>query len=482
MSVNAQLARLAERLFSGSSCEDLIASAVVEDRTQQAAQRAREMIGSEGAALSEKIWRSMRRSLAESLAWLLLFRAPHHILQVSIDSWIDAQCEMLRRLAADRAEIETRFGAGAGQLVSLDLALSDRHSGGRAVASLAFDSGLKIVYKPRDLGIENWFTAFLASLNELGAPLPFRALHVIAGPGYGWTEFASCTRCRDESELKSFYRNAGALLCLLHLLCATDCHFENLVACGENPVFVDAETCFQPSLAAGGEAISVLRTGMLPRPALLLSPAAIPAPDLGALSSLTPQSLPVPIPGLDIAGGHLEEAVLTPGPNIPFPPGHELNPQAYVEEMIEGFCQTWRFVARHRGTILPMIASAASKSVRYVFRDTLSYYQSIVAALSMSNLDGAALPPLTGARSVFTPLEERERLALRQLDIPRFTLRADDTGLENVAKCFPLSGLELARRNLTSMSDEEMEKQAGILRVSWGFYGAAKSLAQLSNQ
>jgi type 2 lantibiotic biosynthesis protein LanM len=482
MSVNARLARLAEQLFPRSSYDELVNSAVIGRYAQDAAERVRDEGGSDTEALSEAAWCDQRNSFAELIAWMLLFRVSEDRLQASVDSWVTQQCEILRRLAIDRAEIEACFGLDAGHIAALELDLSDRHNGGRTVAALTFESGLKLVYKPRDSGIESWFNSFLAGLNELGAPLHFQALRVVAREEHGWTEFAAHTRCRDEAELQRFYRNAGALLCLLHLLCATDCHFENLIASGESPLFVDAETLFQPSLTSDAEVVSVLRTGMLPRPARLLASAEVAGADFGALSAVTPQSVAVSIPGLDEAADHTATVTLAPETNLPFPYGHELNPQAYVEEMVAGFRQTWRFVEQHRDTVLLMVEGAASLNVRYVFRDTPNYYQALVASLSVGNLDAITLPALTGARLVFVPLEERERLALRQLDIPRFTLCAGDTGLDGVAKCFPLSGIELARRNLINMSDEEMEKQAGILRVSWGLYGAAKSLSQLSNK
>ena len=475
MRANAQLARLAERLFPGSSYDELLVSPSVavhvhqaEERIQQECEIARQIFG--GGA-----WADLRHSLAESLAWMLLFRVPGHRLQVSIDSWIQAQCEMLERLVSDRAEIEVRFGRDARQIVSLDLDLSDRHNG-RTVAAVTFNSGLRLIYKPRDLSIDSWFVEFQARLNELGAPLPFQTLQFLTREGYGWTEFATHAHCRSEEQLQRFYRNAGALLCILHLLRATDCHFENLIACGEHPVLVDAETLFQPSLSSATETLSVLRTGMLPRPSPLLSPSGASAADLGALSALTAQTVPVPIPALNGDRDRLETAMLIPDTNVPLPPGYELNPNLYVEEMVDGFRQTWQFAQEHRGAILHAIDAASEKSIRYVFRDTLSYYQSIVAALYAGRLEGLTLPSLTGAKTAFAPLEASELFILRQLDIPRFTLCVADTSLGNAAGCFPVSGYDLVRTGIEGMCDEEMEKQAGILRVCWGLYGAAKFL------
>jgi type 2 lantibiotic biosynthesis protein LanM len=480
MRANAQLSLLAEKLFPGLSYGEQLALPSVDTCARQAEARVYEESELYREALSEEARAEMRQSLMETLSWMLLFRVPGELVQSTVDAWVPAQREMLRRIVADRGEIEARFGRDAGLVRSLDLDLSDRHSGGRTVAAITFDSGLRLIYKPRDIGIEAWFSGFLSKLNELGAPLPFRLLEILSREEYGWTEFATHRRCRDENQLAQFYGNAGALLCVLHLLHATDCHFENLIANGEWPFFVDAETLFQPSLAQGGEAISVLRTGMLPRPALH-SPADISPADFGALSCVMPQSVPVPIPALNGAANRLESAVLTPETNVPFPAAHDLSPQDYADEMIDGFSRTWEFLAAHRDEVLTAFDSAGSLHVRYVFRDTLSYYQSLVAGLCLGGSpEGLKLAALTGAKAVFAPLEERERLALQRLDIPRFVLRAKDRSLSGVADCFPVSGFELARTAIERMSDKEMEKQIGVLRVCWGFYAAAKTLAGIT--
>jgi lantibiotic modifying enzyme len=481
MRANAQLSLLAERLFSGSTYDELLRSALVEEYSLKAARRVREESGLDAESLCGEAWMQMRQSVAESLAWMLPFRIPREHVQDSIDAWVGAQCEMLRRVAADRAEIEARFGLAARRILSLDLDLSDRHGGGRSVSALTFDSGLRLIYKPRDSGIEAWFADFQTRLNELGAPFPFRPLRVLPREGYGWMEFVAHRRCRDGDELRGFYRNAGALLCLLHLLRATDCHFENLIACGESPVFVDAETLFQPSLSLAGEASSVVRTGMLSRlmPAL---PSAVPRAEaeLGALSCVSPQAVTVLIPAFQGAAHRLETVLLTPETNIPFPLGRDPAPESFVEEMVDGFCRTWQFISGDREAVLTMIEAARSARIRYVLRDTLTYYQTIVAALCAGDLYGLTLPALAGAKSIFAALKEFERLELRRLDIPRFTLRACETGMFGVADCFSMSGYEIARRGIQSISDREMEKQVAVIRVSWGFYGAGKSFALMA--
>jgi hypothetical protein len=88
-----------------------------------------------------------------------------------------------------------------------------------------------------------------------------------------------------------------------------------------------------------------------------------------------------------------------------------------------------------------------------------------------------SLPSLPGTKSIFAGLAAAERSALCALDIPRFTLAAGDTGLHGIPDCFPQSGYDLARRGLEILDEKELQKQCSLIRVCWGLYGAAKSLA-----
>lgn len=128
--------------------------------------------------------------------------------------------------------------------------LSDRHNGGRAVLALQFSSGLRLVYKPKDLGTDEAFFSILTWLNCNGAPLQFRTLRVLRKPGYGWQEFVEQRPCENDQDVRHYYLRAGQLLCVIYVLSGTDCHFDNLVACAEHPVLIDTETLFQPCAPA----------------------------------------------------------------------------------------------------------------------------------------------------------------------------------------------------------------------------------------
>ena len=106
----------------------------------------------------------------------------------------------------------------------------------------------------------NWgaldFDAFqrvLSWCNRQDPDLDFRVARVLDSGTHGWMELVAQEPCADIAAARRFYRRAGRLLGLLHVLGASDCHRENLIANGEHPVLVDAEVLLGPEAAQRGE-------------------------------------------------------------------------------------------------------------------------------------------------------------------------------------------------------------------------------------
>jgi lantibiotic modifying enzyme len=165
-------------------------------------------------------------------------------------NWIDASAEFLTRLASDLDALRARFQPETelGKIERLSAGLSDPHHGGRSVAIITFASGLSIVYKPKSLQTEEAYSQLLEWLNAAGTSLPLRGLNVLARPGYGWVAFVEHAAPADDLARARFYKRSGMLLCLFYLLESNDVHSENLIAAGEHPMLIDAETLIVPSL------------------------------------------------------------------------------------------------------------------------------------------------------------------------------------------------------------------------------------------
>ena len=468
MQENSKLVLFADRLFPPSSCEsgheNPETAALVIQAIRQLKAEARETY----ALVSPKLEKALPAALSKFLAPRFLLRLKRAELYSAIRCWIDAQLELLRRLHFDLVEIGRCFSpdSACGELTELELDLSDPHDYGRSVAVLTFESGLKLVYKPRDIRVEAWYFQALAGLNDIGVPLPFLTLEILARENYGWMEFIPYSPCCSQDELHDYYLNAGALLCVLHVFGATDCHFQNVIAFREHCVLVDAETLFQPQ-SSEAEPLLVTRSGLLPQ--WHFGPQG-QAYDVSALGFVVPQTSHFLIPKCTNTGVHFELGVLVPRHNVPFPATpNPPKPYSYVAQMETGLRATYLFIANHRDDVLALIDAASNLPIRYMFRDTYEYYEAVSKRTCSGNSDLTGLQELPPARSVFRELRGLEEEALIRYDIPRFTLRADSCDFCGMVNCLPVSGISRARNILAQLCDTDLDRQLSALRAAWAF-------------
>ncbi len=172
---------------------------------------------------------------------------------------------MLSRAAADVEQLARRFGAehDAGGLTGASLGLSDPHNGRRTVAALAFAGGMRVIYKPRPVAMEQGLCSILDWMRRrAGLDLP-RGPEVLERDGYGWCELVQSNPCAHREEVGRYFWRLGALAAVLASLAATDCHADNFIARGSDPILVDAETLLHPRLLASPD-FSVLETEIIP--------------------------------------------------------------------------------------------------------------------------------------------------------------------------------------------------------------------------
>ncbi len=178
---------------------------------------------------------------------LLLFFQEYSVLArlaaTMIDFWVNNTCEFIQRLALDWSEINKTFQTDTElkKVVAIKLGLSDLHQNGRSVIELTFDSGLKLMYKPKDLGLEVAYFQLLNWLNDNYIPQKLKLLKIINRSDYGWVEYVDNSPLQDKQAAVRYYQRSGMLLCILYILSGTDFHNENVIASGEQPVLIDME-------------------------------------------------------------------------------------------------------------------------------------------------------------------------------------------------------------------------------------------------
>ena len=215
----------------------------------------------------------------EATAWAKRYPALARLLAVRVNAWVRGLGEFLDRLEEDRSILEETFGGGSaiGALSKLAFGSGDSHNGGRSVAVCTFDSGVRVVYKPRSCRVDTAFAEIVESANAmLPDDLRLRTPRTIDRGRWGWAEFIESAPGVDLDDLRRYARRMGSLLALIHLLQGNDFHLENVMAVGGSPVPIDLETVCVPeplvedldmSLDPVAELVShsVLRTLLLPQ-------------------------------------------------------------------------------------------------------------------------------------------------------------------------------------------------------------------------
>jgi type 2 lantibiotic biosynthesis protein LanM len=447
--------------------------------------------GIESAAGGDSAYRAfVDDTLSDGLASLFeMFPMLGRFTVTLVEQWIAAANELRTRFESDRGEIRGLFGTTGDveRIIAVDGEgpLSDPHDCGRTVLILELnaDKGKgKVVYKPRAHAFEVAFNDVLTELNDLGAPHRWYTLKILARPRYAWVEYAGDVACSSADEVRGFYRAAGAQLFIIALLGANDCHFENVVAHGEHPIFVDMETLLVRN--RGSERAVLIRSGFLPHWQCHRS-SAVHA-NIGGLASVAGQVVQkVRWSDLHRDTMHvgLVDESLQGGRNLPLLGGERIAADPYAVEIADGFTETYRFFIRERERVRAALGRLRGVPSRWISRATADYYEllheSVAPAHLRSGIDwsievdrlSAAFFGSANALANWEAFTE-ERLALERLDIPYFTTRSDSTALfvedrEVLEWADSTTAFGDLMSRLDNLSEDDLAFQAEIIAVSF---------------
>jgi type 2 lantibiotic biosynthesis protein LanM len=414
--------------------------------------------------------------------------------------WTEAQIEMVNRLARDLPMLITVFFGGVrpGRLNRVQSRASDFHCRGRATAILTFESGDKIVYKPKSVGMEKAFNTFVKALNLRQAPVDFPVLTVLDKYSYGWVEYVEFKPCADEAAAKRYYRRVGALLSVLYLLHASDYHLGNVIASGEYPIPIDHECLLSPGaqllLQRGDELLqeyqwaqhSVCTIGILPYRSDNSTPDLSVLGDHCKIASFArAHCTDVNTDGMkltaqrDISLHH--ESVLHSSSGL-------ICAHHYVTEIVTGFTATYRFLIDCRkriGDANELLRFFRGQKARLINRRS-SYYVEI--------LERASTPVNQRAGFQFSREIERlarmyvdwviilpdiqklmaiEREALMREDIPLFHFLTDSTDLSAdghriIPGFLKRNSYEDTVDRFLNLSEDDLLRQTRLIRRSFG--------------
>lgn len=411
-------------------------------------------------------------------------------LTTASEDWASATAELVERLHDDRSVLqETLFeGQLLGSPVRIVTHQGDFHCGRRSVSFVEFDSGKRVVYKPRNLAVDEHFQGWLHWLNSHSSRFGFRLLRIARRPAWGWVEFVEHRPCSHRAEVQAFYRRLGGLLASLYMLDGVDCHYENLIAAGDQPILVDLESIFHgtahrvPGRESRTDMDTVMRTSLLPRHTTVGQRIV----DVGGLSG-NAADIEEPVrrwldSGRDTMRLGYVPARFPRSVNRPMLGDELVDPYQYRYELEQGFREVCQVVRASQSDLLldgGPVDRFSDDPVRVILRPTRSYAllldranhpealgDGLYQSLAFDHLWLDAAEWRSGAEIVLA-----EQKDLRAGDVPRFTsVPSSRTVWTSDGRVLPETlnepSMDSVRRRIRCLDEKDIERQVSYIRTS----------------
>ncbi len=423
------------------------------------------------------------------------------VIAIKTGNWIANTSEFITRLDKDYLDIVSHFtrSTQTGKLTEYKTGISDSHNHGKGVVSLKFESGMKLVYKPKNLELEQAFTDLLHWFNEKGLNPGLKPLDVLPKGEYGWVGFIEADECISEQEISDYYKRIGSLLGIIYLLNGNDCHHENLIASGPHPVIIDLETIMHHEgkgmmdeltdsavyLANQQFGTSVFRTGLLPAWITSKDDFVFDISGIGGYGNNKSPYRMLVWKGINTDDMHfdLENYSFGEQPNLPVLLGEKQLPGKYAAEIVEGFTSFYNLSLKHRQEV--PVHLFADKELRFIFRSTRIYGFIMKKVLDPRFMrDGVdrsiQLEPVSRAFLHATPPDpywaicQSERRQMEETDYPIFWADGDNVDLKDstgtIMKGFmrcPIYDQVVSR--LSELDAKDLARQVKFIRASLYF-------------
>lgn len=427
--------------------------------------------------------RNNLRSIAHSYPVLIRLLSDVSLL------WTGNVQDFFTRLQTDWPDINHKLlpdSLPTPQLESIYSSGSDAHNGAQLVLIAEFTNGNRVVYKPRSGQGEVCLRRTLDTLQNLNFPIELRSPATIDCGRYCWSEFVEFRPLTEEAEVPLFARRAGALLALCWHLGASDCHFENFIACGAMPIIIDAEAIVPVTIDKWGHkplnsqahwllteqlGRSVLTTGMLPH---IIKDGSGGVFDIGAFSAKPSptrrQRILINVNSDQMCWQKKQPSAETHR-NLPILGDTPISIRDSLEPFIEGFKQTITWLRHNSAQFETLIEElqqicSTDRFGRLIFRPTAVYAKLLTELTQPDSLSSGLAWSLKVEKlsRVFLKSDERpytfcllrkEHEALSRADIPYFT--AHD--LSGAHTSLPLRA--------TTSSPDELKLQEKLIALSF---------------
>lgn len=417
----------------------------------------------------------------------VLFQMTHRLIQNQLLYVV----EILKHISEDKDEVSGLFfnEDNLGKVEGLKFGLGDSHNKGKTVVEIECSCG-NIIYKPRNLDVENNWFRLVTIINQSLKKKVLRAAKVINKKDYGFMEKVIHEECDDVNDIEEFYYHSGCLLAVLHSLNASDCHFENIISAGKYPIVVDAELLLtinpnereddKSSIEYAVKTIyySVSHVGLLPFQVSVGNKKM----DIGGIKKVKNQIAPVKSLVIKNKGSikiHIEyeDHIIKNNNNVPSACDN-IGQNKCISNMIRGFDELYDFILDNKNEYRTKIMELfQDTSIRVLFNPTMFYSNllgiSYHPMFMESNDDRYKVLSRIGLINKDNiSLVKSEINMLFENDIPYYFIKFKDkyiksgNGGEQLRKNI-FSPREVFDRKLNELSQEDKNLQIEILKDSF---------------
>ncbi|WP_370695799.1 type 2 lanthipeptide synthetase LanM family protein (plasmid) [Priestia megaterium] len=405
--------------------------------------------------------------------------------------------ELFTHYEQDKHLFSEKFNLNSNSPITrLHIGSGDSHKKGKTVTIIELENDEKIVYKPRCLSIDVEFQKFINWVNEKStSTIKLKTITILDKSSYGWCEFVTYKSCENQQSVSNFYNRIGQLLGVLHVMNATDFHYENIISHGQFPVLIDLESLFHHTISPNhsltespviNKALrlindSVLSTGLIPNRASKVDNEGKFDPS-GIGDTANEQLLPFNVEVVtneftDRMKIEKKKGTLIPGLNNPRINGESINIGDYLDEITTGFSLTYSIFSTNKSELKSLINKFKNKEIRKIFRDTMKYSKLLNLSYHpdflRNQIDREILINRLRVKEG-EPIENAVSFEIKDMldgDIPYFSSETNGTSIKSsdeqtLDDFYYKDGLSLSLEKIDRLDSYDLQNQLNIIEAT----------------
>lgn len=414
-----------------------------------------------------------------------------------LDFWVRNRLQLIKHFFDDFHALSILLGGPILHIESVKFGAGDSHRQGKSVGIVGTNEGV-LVYKPRAGCLEQHFDELVNWLNRKLPDSKLEGIRSVYAADHLWCEFVEHKPLRGAAGIERYAYQLGKLTALLHCLHATDFHFENVIASGDQPYLVDLEALFHTEPLASTDqqgmrnaaydflSESVKKVGILPDRVFMHDVEGSYAIDVSATSGHGGQPGIVSVPtlvnfGTDDMRVENQRPTITDQQNTPRDVhGSVVALLGNKREFCMGFRDTYRVLKEFRDQAMDEAAAPfASCNARFITRPTFLYGRLLLNSFhpnfNRDRLDkllilGKLLHGHAG-RPYRSSMISSELEDMQQGDIPFFEMAIRKGNImDSLTRTVGFGNqtpLERVRTRLKGLSEEDLSRQLQVCSYSF---------------